>query len=481
MREMIVVNLVGGFRRTPFIVAFAIVFLPMLCVVGHTYGVTLEHAVAGRSTRCGTDVIPRIFHRAALLPDGRVMVTGGLGLTLSPVGLTSLRDISTFDPASREFSTPHAIDGSAPLRLIKGRGCHTMTTLLDDRVLITGGNVGARERISGRLDPSTELIDLNSLKVQPGPDMNEPRAYHTATRLSEGRVLLAGGKSWQLFDPTQDAFSDPVAMVRSRSRHAAVLLPAEHPSLSDRVLVIGGLGSGGRWLEILDPALMASRQLQAPLPRDVNDLSAVRLANGRVLIVGGQVNSSLQTTTYVGVFDPVDESLRELPPIPDREHGISDNELIALGKYAVVFGGEQQVGREDTELDYIAIFNGESERWEFVGAMLQPRDDFAAVRIDDERVLLIDGAYSKFGAEAPTATSEMFELLDVLLGDMNHDGAVTSPDVGRFVRVLLAPDEANAIEFRAADLNSDLVVDQRDIMPFQKRLMGVADDARDLP
>ncbi|HPF38023.1 MAG TPA: dockerin type I domain-containing protein [Phycisphaerae bacterium] len=472
---MTVVNLVGRCRRAPLIAAFATVFLPIAWGVGHTYGVTPNGAVAGRTYRCGTDVIPRIFHRAALLQDGRVMVTGGLGLTLSPAGLISLRDISIFNPASREFSTPQSVDGNA-MRLITGRGSHTMTTLLDGRVLITGGNVGGSGRLTGRPDVTTELIDPDAPEIRTGPDMNEPRAYHTATRLSDGRVLVAGGRSWQLFDPEQNVFSAPVAMVRTRTRHAAVLLPAEHVSMSDRVLVIGGLGSGGGWLEILDPALMASRQLLATLPQSVNDLSAVRMANGRVLIVGGQLNSTLQTTTYVGVFDPVDESLRELPPIPDRGHGISDNELIAIGGYAVVFGGEQQVGREDTELDYIAIFNGESEQWEFVGAMLQPRDDFAAVRFDDDRVLLIDGAYSKFGVEAPTATSEMFELTRVVLGDMNNDGAVTTSDVGPFVRVVLAPDEADAIRYRAADLNSDLYVDRRDIALFQDRLSGAADD-----
>ncbi|MCB9858734.1 MAG: hypothetical protein H6818_23900 [Phycisphaerales bacterium] len=442
----------------------------MMVADGRTYGVESDFATVGFSSTCGPDVIPRFFHKAVLLPDGQVLVAGGLGLTMLPPGLTSLTDISLFDPLSRQFSQIRSVDGAAHLHLIVGRSSHTMTTLPDGRVLIAGGNVDAGGRSTGRATETTEIVDPAKGRIHAGPAMNEPRAYHSATRLSDNRVLVAGGASWQIFDPTDDAWSSPVKMVRSRTRHAAVLLPAEHASLTDRVLVIGGLGAGGRWLEILDPAMMTSRQIPAMLPEYVNDLAAARMSNGRVLIVGGQINHSLQTKSYVLIFDPVDESLRELPPLPLRKEGISDHEMMTVGNYVIVFGGEQQVGQTDTELDYVAIFNGESESWEFVGAMQQPRDDFVAVRLTDDRVLLIGGALSMQGNEAPTGTAEEFELRQVLIGDVNGDGRITQADVGPFVDVLLSPDDADAIEFRAADMNADFAVDGRDIIPFQSKI-----------
>lgn len=450
------------------ILCLAAVTLPLL-VCRHTYGVESDKAMAGFSTKCGPDVIPRFFHKAVLLQDGRVLVAGGLGLTLLPMGLTSLTDISIFDPRSARFSEIRSKDNVSSMHLMTGRSSHTMTSLPGNRVLIAGGNVGASAHSTGRACATTEIVDLAAGRIHAGRDMNEPRAYHTATRLSDGRVVIAGGASWQIFDPANDSWSAPVRMVRSRKRHAAVLLPAEHDSLTDRVLVISGLGAGGRRLEILDPATMSSRQIPAMLPQTVNDLGAVRMSNARVLIVGGQINYNLQTTSDVNIFDPSDESLRELPPLPMRAHGISDHEMIAIGNHVVVCGGEQQVGTVDTELDYLAIFSADTETWGFVGSMQQPRDDFVAVRLADDRVVLIGGAVSMLGNEAPTGSAERFELRQIRIGDVNADSRVTPADIGPFVEVLLSPDDADAIAFRAADMNADFVVDGRDIILFQSK------------
>lgn len=403
-----------------------------------------------------------------MLGDGRVVVAGGLGLTLVPFGLKSLDDISIYDPVNGRLTSAWTPKGDV-VRLIQGRSSFTMTTLRDDRVLITGGNVNAKGTSTGRATDSVEILSVTTGRIVDGPPMNEPRAYHTATLLSDGRVLVAGGMSWEVFDPKTTTWLPPVKLVRRHSRHAAVWLPATDGE-GERVLVIAGVGNGGWSLELLDPVARTSRLLKPTLRQYTNDLAAARMADGRVLIVGGQNVASKDTFSDVLVFDPTDESLRKTTPVPERLHGISDHEMFAVGKYVVVLGGEAEFREVDTELDYLGIFNSETEHWGFVGHMAQAHDDFAAVRLKDDRILVVGGARSEMGYEAPTATVELISLRVIVVGDLDGDGQVTRADVARFVDVLLNPDEADEATYRAADVNGDGKVDVEDIGAFGTRI-----------
>jgi len=261
-------------------------------------------------------------------------------------------------------------------------------------------------------------------------------------------------------------------MARTRIRHAAVLVPPADATGHERVLLIAGLGTGGRSLEWLDPRHGTGREVAARLAQFTNDIAAVRLGNGRILIVGGQCNFNLQTLSDSYIFDPADESLRPVEPPPLREAGISDHEVIAIGHQAFIFGGEQQRGRVDTELDYVAVFDGDCECWVFAGRMTQARDDFAAARLADGRILLIDGAVSLVGNEAPTATAEIFTPREIIAGDANGDGRANRLDVSRFVDLLLRPDDPDWLGRSACDMNRDFAIDARDIDTFAATIVG---------
>jgi hypothetical protein len=66
--------------------------------------------------------------------------------------------------------------------------------------------------------------------------MRTARVYHTATLLSDGRVLVAGGgdATAELYDPATATFSSTGSMAVARSSHTATLLS------DGRVLVAGG-------------------------------------------------------------------------------------------------------------------------------------------------------------------------------------------------------------------------------------------------
>src|SRR5689334_20990143 len=88
--------------------------------------------------------------------------------------------------------------------------------------------------------------------------MATPRESHTATLLSNGKVLVAGGntvgfaalKSAELYDPVTKTWSATGDMTEVRSDHTATLLP------NGKVLVVGGddTVTSSKTAEIYDPA-----------------------------------------------------------------------------------------------------------------------------------------------------------------------------------------------------------------------------------
>ena len=93
----------------------------------------------------------------------------------------------------------------------------------------------------------------------PTGSMLTPRISHTATRLADGRVLVAGGvtvgpgttAAAEVFDPGTGTWSAASSMNIARSRHVAVLLR------DGRVLVAGGRRANRlatASAEIYDPA-----------------------------------------------------------------------------------------------------------------------------------------------------------------------------------------------------------------------------------
>ena len=67
------------------------------------------------------------------------------------------------------------------------RGCHTASILTDGSVLVAGGYGTSSYLNSAELyDPSTGVWTNSS-------NMNSARGYHTASLLTNGKVLVAGG------------------------------------------------------------------------------------------------------------------------------------------------------------------------------------------------------------------------------------------------------------------------------------------------
>lgn len=427
------------------------------------------------------DVVPRFFHEAGRLADGRVMVSGGLGLQTSPPSLFSRATLAFYDPLADEFTTAFAPLGGGPEVtpvLLTPRSSHTQTTLADGRVLITGGYINASGTSPGAPTASVEVFEPQTGQVTAGPALNVARADHTATRLRDGRVVVAGGATWQIYDPDLDVWSAGLVLNATRTAHAAVHLPSFMPG-EPRVLLIGGSGSGPQTMELLDPDTATAVQLTSMLPVGVDDLAAVRLRDGRVLIVGGQNLSTGATLATTHLLDAAVDTLVPLGDVPDRPGGIADHQIVRFGRYVAVFGGEQEVGGEDTELDYVALFDSETLAWHASGTLLYPHDDAAAVRLEDDSVLLVSGGAPYFGFELPTFSCERLACTlpePYLPGDLNCDGVANIYDINPFTLALASPAGYRFAYpdcvIDAADINGDGQANIYDINPFVVVLSG---------
>src|SRR5437667_11454162 len=135
--------------------------------------------------------------------------------------------------------------------LVVPRTGHAATALSDGCVLITGGRDNA-----GNIVAASEIFDPETHTSAASATLTTARVDHTATRLADGRVLVAGGtgdigplSSAEIFDPANpDAGFRVLASMMSaaRARHTATLLN------NGRVLIAGGEATGTA--EIFDPA-----------------------------------------------------------------------------------------------------------------------------------------------------------------------------------------------------------------------------------
>lgn len=164
------------------------------------------------AARMGT---ARYSHKATLLADGTVLVTGGNGDSSPTSQLTSAE---IYDPSTDTWAP--VPDMSVP------RVEHTVTPLDDGRVLVAGG--------AGKDDywSNSEIFDPAARQWIATGDMTAARAGHTATPLDDGTILVAGGLArWndalataETYDPTTGHWDSAASMSAPRYLHTATLL-----------------------------------------------------------------------------------------------------------------------------------------------------------------------------------------------------------------------------------------------------------------
>ena len=124
--------------------------------------------------------VPRFIHRTAKIPDGRVLLTGGQ-IQNAPSSIVT-NSIDIFNPADNTVSP------GAPMTV--ARWSHAAVTLLDGRVLVTGGRTASTSP-PGVVLATAEIYDpvANTWTETAGP-MNNARRSHAMTVLPEYMRVL---------------------------------------------------------------------------------------------------------------------------------------------------------------------------------------------------------------------------------------------------------------------------------------------------
>ncbi len=241
--------------------------------------------------------VVRMSPTATLLSNGKVLVAGGY----------ELKSAELFDPATNAFSPlPDMTDQ---------RAGHSAILLNTGKVLLVGTDSNLGMLSTDLFDPDTGCF------IRTG-DLHDSRRHPSATLLPDGRVLVSGGfldkfpgnvlATAELYNPQTGKWARAGSMNTGRAFHSATLLA------NGKVVVAGGVDETYNSLnsaEVFDPALGTSMNTGSlAKPRDSH--TALRLSDGTVFIASGWYtksvtigSSSSTTSTGMDTFERYDPNL----------------------------------------------------------------------------------------------------------------------------------------------------------------------------
>jgi hypothetical protein len=273
------------------------------------------------------------------------------------------------------------------------RSGQTATLLTNGLVLIAGGqNSSTFQPTAGAelYDPSTGAWTATGL-------MRSPRYNHTATLLPNGKVLIAGGTGTnfaapyfgtlptaELYDPANGQWTSVNDMNVARKLHTASLLK------DGKVLVAGGAYDSSPAAEIFDP-ITGAWTATAPMTTNRKEHTATALANGMVLVAGGTVQIGIfnsEPTATAELYNPANGSWTATGSMTTNRTG-HEAVLLQNGKVLVVENQNSNAtpdGNANAE-----IFDPLSGTWMVTGSMNAARDNATATLLNDGQVLVAGG------------------------------------------------------------------------------------------
>lgn len=324
--------------------------------------------------------VGRYYLRATTLKQGTILATGGSAADGSYPTLCEVFDPSTGTWTKTE-STLHA-----------GRDQHTATLLRTGKVLVAGGWAGSGEdpRVVAEIyDPATGLW------TQVKQPMIQARARHTATLLTDGRVLVVGGvevipsngqplATAEVYDPMTDRWTAARMMPIRRADHCAVLLP------DGTVLVAGGTQKNDgstktRQAELYDPGSDTWQSVQGmSVPRAYH--TAVLLHTGKILVIGGRADG-YSSTNMTECYDPMTKSWSRAGNMNVARENSLGQEALVLPDGTVLIAGGDSAGTSE-------IYTPTTDIWIMGPKMHAVHYYGATALLKDGRVLVVGGEAS---------------------------------------------------------------------------------------
>lgn len=357
----------------------------------------------------GSMAFARYFHTATRLLDGTVLVAGGLGAL--PINQGKLASAELYDPNTMIWTTVGSLNNA--------RVSHTATLLSNGKVLVVAGE---------GVDPSQGVLCLTSCEIydpaskiwNPTTSISGPREHHATTLLKNGLVLIAGGYDGHntlyttcfLYNPVTEAVANAGSL--THQRQISTLIPWRN----NGALMLGG----GTTCEAYDP--VSTNWSDENFGSDGLGYSVV-FANGQSLTGGaGNVGCS--------IYDPV----------ADSKIG-TGNSLIARDRPAAALLGNGKVlacggvMSTSTWLASAEFYDLSSGSWATTSSMGTARDSHSATTLINSTVL-VAGGRNLFD------TYSSCEIFDPMPQALPQTISVHGTALGSSVNVVLQSDVINA-------------------------------------
>ena len=364
-------------------------------------------ADAGTWLVAGELVEPRNATSAVALGTGEVLVVGSDYQT----SWMSACGASTDGSDSVEIGDPLTGVWERTTSLPRLRDAPAVVALPDGKALLTGGAAG--ESIGWSANSSTYVFDPTSREWSRSGLLNTARTLTAATVLTDGRVLVAGGMfmdraspdvrvldTAELWDPRSGTWSLTGRLAQTRFRATAVTLA------DGRVLVVGGPESRES-----DPIPLASAEVFNPdtgrwtaagrLATARNGFALIALADGGAIAAGG-IGSNGSTGGSLAVverFDSVANSWSSAIALPYPVAGaagirMADGRvLLAGGSVRPPESIDENAGTYATGFTAdVLLFDAETGTWTQTASMPSPRAGASAVLLADGSVVVVGGS-----------------------------------------------------------------------------------------
>lgn len=297
-------------------------------------------------------------------------------------GVATGTDVITATFGTISTTAPLTVDFALTGTLSTGRSLHTATRLNNGKVLIAGGVDS-----SGNAITAAELYDPSTGTFAPTGNLNTPRQYHTATLLNSGKVLIAGGcgtncggvlASSEIYDPATETFTLSGNLNVPRNIHTATLLN------DGKVLIAGGYGGGIlASAELYDPATgKFSPANSLNTAREWHD--AVALNDGRVLLTGGYYNGLLSAAE---LYDPVSGNFTSTGSL-NIARDVHSSTLLNNGQVLIVGGW----GGGANDVPSAELYDPVSGTFAPTGSLTTARQLHTATLLNNGKVLIAGGS-----------------------------------------------------------------------------------------
>ncbi len=334
-----------------------------------------------------------------LLLDGRVLAAGGHAYPYA------FDTAEVYDPATGTWTPTGPMipadgcDGG-------GRFTHTAVRLPDGKVLVAGGLsncFGVQHAVSSAeiYDPATNAWTATSSMVS-------VRSGHTATLLANGKVLVAGGfgnagsqSSSEIYNPATGTWTPTGSMNVPRGWHVAIKLTA-----SGWVLVAGGRDSTAAAVasaELYNPASGKWKLTTVPMTTAREGCPATELPDGQVLVSGGPTCWVGCEHTPADLYDPATGFWSATTPLATQRGGGHIQVLLQNGKVLAAGGTGYQSFNTSAE-----IYDPTARTWTLTGSMSTGRSGFPGVVLLGGQVLAAGGS-TWFDGQT-TAAAELYSV-----------------------------------------------------------------------